>query len=73
MTKTNPAFAPFVELGQDIFGDEVNLRGAADELVLLGSALGAIGMSTAEPSGGATTTQRPPDPNLASKARLNPS
>jgi hypothetical protein len=39
MTKTNPAFAPFVELGQDVFGNERNLRGPADELVLLGSAL----------------------------------
>ena len=41
MTKTNPAFAPFVELGQDVFGNERNLRGPADELVLLGSALGS--------------------------------
>src|ERR1035438_8704542 len=32
--------------------------------------LGAISMSTAEPSGWATATQRPPDPNLASKARI---
>src|ERR1035438_9395537 len=41
VTKANPAVAPFVELGQDIFGDERNLRGPADELVLLGSALGS--------------------------------
>ena len=36
MTEANSALAPFAELGRDIFGNKDNLRGPADELVLLG-------------------------------------
>ena len=34
MTESNPALAPFAELGGDIFGDKNNLCGPANELVL---------------------------------------
>ena len=40
MTETNPAVAPFVELGKHVFGHEGDLRGAADHLVLLRARLG---------------------------------
>ena len=33
--ETNSALAPFPELSEDIFGDERDLRGPADEFVLL--------------------------------------
>jgi hypothetical protein len=40
MLKADAAFGPFLELGSDIFGDKNNLRGPADELVLLRVGLG---------------------------------
>src|SRR6202022_507538 len=38
--KANAALGPFEELGGDVLGDEDDLRGAADELVLFGAGLG---------------------------------
>src|SRR5207245_6364798 len=39
--EANPALGPFAELGGDIFGDENNLRGPPDELVLFRAGLGS--------------------------------
>src|SRR5689334_24105655 len=38
--EANAARAPFAEFGEDIFGDKRDLCGPADQLVLLGIALG---------------------------------
>jgi hypothetical protein len=35
MTKTNPSLAPFFKFGSDVFGQENNLSGPANELVFL--------------------------------------
>ena len=40
MAKPYSTVAPFVELGQDIFGNEHNLRGPPDELAFLRAGLG---------------------------------
>ena len=37
----NAAFGPFLEFGDDVLGDENDLGGAANELVLLGVGLGS--------------------------------
>src|SRR6202007_2413429 len=37
MVKTHPAAAPFLELGENVFGQEDDLRGAADKLVFSGT------------------------------------
>ena len=56
--KTHAAPRPFLKFRGDVFGDEDDLRGAADELVLLGVALGcderedggAVGRRNADPA-----------------------
>src|SRR6267154_6777996 len=56
MVKTHAAAAPFLELGEDVFGQEDDLSRAADKLVFIGAGFrsnerehsGAIGRSDGE-------------------------
>jgi hypothetical protein len=58
--EADAALRPFLEFCGDVFGDEDDLRGAADELVLLG-----IGLGSDEGENGGAVGRSDPDPTFA--------